>query len=562
MHTLLETGLSNAFMATVLAGLAFVASRFTRRPALAHVLWLLVLVKLVTPPLVPIHLPWPDSIINAADEKVERSSPKPECDFAAPSADRALVRPLAVELALQDRLQDEGGDSSPDTPAQRATPGSIDWREALLSIWLGGAALWFGRTGWSVLRFRRLLRSAKPASAAQQSEVRALAARLELTRAPQLWFVPGAISPMIWALGGPPRLIFPTRLLSRLDANQRAALLLHELAHVRRGDHWVRLVELVVQGLYWWHPVVWLARRELREAEEQCCDAWVVWASAGAGRAYALALLEAVAFVSRARLPLPVGASGIGPVSHLRRRLTMIMQGTTPRSLSAAGWLAVLALGLFLLPLAPAQAQEAPKEKRTKDDIKKLTDQKIEELKRTLNDLEAQRVQEIEFANVFKAEQESQELEKLQAEAAKLKKMVEIKRQELQELEIQLKKVVMGLERAKSGKSGEVIKDNAFELRRREFQKANEKQRAERDRLKKEMAEIKAKELKSKEDTKAAVDKELKAKLLNEAKEKAAWARKAETQSKNVEERLERLLKEVELLRQEIRKTKPDKNYQ
>ena len=64
-------------------------------------------------------------------------------------------------------------------------------------------------------------------------------------------------------------------------------------------------------GLFWWHPVVWWARRELREAEEQCCDAWVVWALPGAGRTYATALLECLDFLSPSLVPLPEGASGL-----------------------------------------------------------------------------------------------------------------------------------------------------------------------------------------------------------------------------------------------------------
>ena len=56
MQALVETALSNALVASVLALVAFAVSRW-RRPALAHGLWLLVLIKLVTPPLVPIYLP-------------------------------------------------------------------------------------------------------------------------------------------------------------------------------------------------------------------------------------------------------------------------------------------------------------------------------------------------------------------------------------------------------------------------------------------------------------------------------------------------------------------------
>src|SRR5439155_10808699 len=113
----------------------------------------------------------------------------------------------------------------------------------------------------------------------------------------------------------------------------------------------------------WWHPVVWWARRELGEAEEQCCDAWVLWAMPGASRRYALALVETLDFLSEARPALPVAASGLGQVHDLRRRLTMIMRGTTPRRLSWTGLLAVAGAAALLLPLGPTLAQQpAPQE--------------------------------------------------------------------------------------------------------------------------------------------------------------------------------------------------------
>src|SRR5205807_7205667 len=116
-------------------------------------------------------------------------------------------------------------------------------------------------------------------------------------------------------------------------------------------------LELVALGLYWWCPLVWRARRHLQEAEEECCDAWVVWLMPGAARGYALALVETVDFMANARIALPPAASGIGHVRLLQRRLTMIMRGTTPRSLTWGSGLAVLGLGALLLPLMPSWAQ-------------------------------------------------------------------------------------------------------------------------------------------------------------------------------------------------------------
>ena len=80
---------------------------------------------------------------------------------------------------------------------------------------------------------------------------------------------------MVWVpLAGPPHLVLPEELWGLLDATQQDAILAHELAHLKRRDHWVRRLEALACGLYWWDPVAWWARREVERAEERCCDAW------------------------------------------------------------------------------------------------------------------------------------------------------------------------------------------------------------------------------------------------------------------------------------------------
>ena len=148
-----------------------------------------------------------------------------------------------------------------------------------------------------------------------------MARQLRLRRIPTTWLVPGRIPPMLWTLGGRARLLVPAELWPGLSESQQTALIAHELAHLKRKDHWIRWLDLAVTGLYWWHPVVWWARRGLREAEEQCCDAWAVWAMPRGSRSYASALLAALEFVSGAPTAGVAAAaaviSGKGHVSFL-----------------------------------------------------------------------------------------------------------------------------------------------------------------------------------------------------------------------------------------------------
>jgi beta-lactamase regulating signal transducer with metallopeptidase domain len=387
MDTLLHAGLSNALMAAALALPAAAVTRFGRRPALAHALWLLVLLKLLTPPLIPIPILWPDGEAEAGVRAAAARPGPPPGAGAAPLAGDLLGVALPGGAAPPDAaepdepLPEEAAEGpAPDRAAPNPGP---QGRALVVAVWLAVSALWFVGVALQVRRFRRLLRHARPAPAEVQEAARALAARLGRAHPPTVWLVPGVVSPMLWALGQAPRLLFPAGLLERLEPGQRDALLAHELAHWRRRDHWVRLVELAALGLYWWHPLVWWARHELHEAEEQCCDAWAVWALDGDGRTYAMALLQTVSFLSQARPALPVGASGVGQVRHLRRRLTMVLRGNTYRSLSSVGAAAVCVLGLLLLPLLPVGAQDAPAGKRS-------LDKQIEALREALRILEAQ----------------------------------------------------------------------------------------------------------------------------------------------------------------------------
>jgi hypothetical protein len=227
----------------------------------------------------------------------------------------------------------------------------------MLGGWLAGTALLWSVAARRLRRLTRLLNELPPAPDEIQSQVRELASRLGLRRPPlALLLPPGCgLPPLVFGLAGRARLALPADLWRALDGPQRRTLLLHELAHLRRGDHWVRWLELLALGLYWWHPVAWWASARLRHAEELCCDAWVVWAEPEHAADYAAALVEAVAMLSCPRPRLP-GVSAVSPVVDLERRIVMIFAAKTHRRLSLVGAGVLVAFGAALLPLAPTLA--------------------------------------------------------------------------------------------------------------------------------------------------------------------------------------------------------------
>lgn len=391
MHPLLQLGLSNALMALPLALLAALVGRLFRRPALTHALWLLVLIKLVTPPLVSLPLPWfseDQAVVPPRRVDIARVVPTPMPTEPQPARAKQLPplpdnQPEALEVPPPGALvralpPPESVPAAPPQSGESATVASATppWPLLIGLLWLVGSASWFGVALFRIGRFQQLLQHTQPAPAELQGEAEELARRMGRADCPQVRLLPGLLAPMLWSAGRGTYLLMPAALLERLDDEQRRTLLAHELAHWRRRDHWVRYLELVVLALYWWLPLAWWARRELREAEEECCDAWVVWLLPRAARAYATALVETLDFLARARPNLPPAASGMGQFNLLRRRLTMILRGTTPRSLQFAGVLVVGSLALLLLPLVPSFAQRGPvpggDAPKTGDDLKKM----------------------------------------------------------------------------------------------------------------------------------------------------------------------------------------------
>jgi beta-lactamase regulating signal transducer with metallopeptidase domain len=90
---------------------------------------------------------------------------------------------------------------------------------------------------------------------------------------------------------------------------------------------------LTVSTLFWWHPLVWWARRVLRELEEHCCDGMVLEAVPHGGRAYATALVDRLDYLSERALALPPVATGANSLTSLSRRIKMLRNPAPVRPL-------------------------------------------------------------------------------------------------------------------------------------------------------------------------------------------------------------------------------------
>ncbi len=233
----------------------------------------------------------------------------------------------------------------------------MNWRPLLLgaqgAVWLIGSILVLLLHAIRLIRLAALLRCGKPidenlariiGQASAQMGIRPLASCV----------ITGIGSPVICSLLRPV-LLWPAE-LGPLSEEASRALVFHELAHLKRRDHWVGWLEMLAHCIWWWNPVFWITRRNLRHNAELACDAYVIGALPEARRAYASALVTVCETISLRTLVRPVPALGLstGGRRLLERRLTMILQEHVPARLSRA---AILFLGLLAVATLPAWSQ-------------------------------------------------------------------------------------------------------------------------------------------------------------------------------------------------------------
>lgn len=327
---LLQFGISNLCVASLLACAAWVVQRRGGHPLVAHLLWLLVLAKLVTPTLFTVPI------------------------VTLPGAD--------AELPLLEAVHAVGAPTGAVLPAAMPAAESVGALAALeyglLLTWLGGTVLVLVASMIRVRRFHRLLvSSSRPASDATQRLARDLGARLGLREVPEIQMSAARLAPMVWWVGGRVRVFIPSDLPGEMAASQFRWIVAHELAHVRRGDHYVRWLEWLVCVLFWWNPLAWWARRNLRTNEELCCDALVLTTFDPDPNSYASSLLTVAEFLSTPTVRPPALASRIDSGGFLERRFKMILSTDRPGAMPR--WMRglVLVFTLGVLPLGVAAAQ-------------------------------------------------------------------------------------------------------------------------------------------------------------------------------------------------------------
>jgi uncharacterized protein (TIGR03435 family) len=277
--------------------------------------------------------------------------------MAAPLVTWGLVRPSdrspdpAYHVWSIPPAASTTGVTTTTSPASiRATVSSVRSPQFLPWVvigWLFGAAIFWVRLtgGWVVAtRMRSVL--ARRAPPEWQETLRKLGARIGLSRPVRLLVSALVQVPTVvgWLR---PVVLVPVGALGGLPAEYLETLLLHELAHIRRHDYLINILQSVAEALLFYHPAVWWVSGHIRAERELCCDDVVVSVS-GDALTYARALAQ---LESCRPAHLAVAADGGSLPNRIARLLggsrPAVRTGLGPGVLAVAILLAAAAYGLF-----------------------------------------------------------------------------------------------------------------------------------------------------------------------------------------------------------------------
>jgi uncharacterized protein (TIGR03435 family) len=293
------------------------------RAAVRYWLWLAASAKF----LIPFSL-----LVGAGSQLGWRTAPsiaQPQFSFVMEEISKPFVLPAPAARLVGER------------PAS-------DWFPAILfGVWLGGFAI--RCVCWLRLwrRIRAIRRTARPLSLNLPIEVLSSPARLE---------------PGVFGIREPV-LLLPEGITERLTPAQLEAVVAHELCHVRRRDNLTATIHMVVEAIFWFHPLMWWIRERLVEERERACDEEVLRVISQP-EIYAEGILNVCRFYLESPLVSVSGITG----SNLKKRIEKIMARHTAGNLdpgrklllATAGMLVVagpILAGLLNVPQSQAQSR-------------------------------------------------------------------------------------------------------------------------------------------------------------------------------------------------------------
>ena len=305
----------------------------------AHIrsmLWGVVLAKCLIPPMFSISVAvLPAKAIEQLVAQKGESSLLLMTDEVHAHSPTEVSSSLAPSLTRMDRLQ------------------SYAQQHLMILIWATVGALFYGVVLIRAMRIRSwLCDNRQPVPTQTQNDLEIVSKQLGWSESPQAWLITKASQPFIWGWCKG-TVYLPQTFIELNHTEYRHAILAHELSHIQRRDPGVNLLQIIAQGLFWFHPLVWWANSQMRQEREKCCDEKTLAHLGITVQEYCQALVDTLARASQGQAPL--GSLAIsGPVKHVESRIKTMMHAKR-RFAKGPSHLAVMVtvvLAILVVPVA------------------------------------------------------------------------------------------------------------------------------------------------------------------------------------------------------------------
>ena len=333
-------------VSVLIAGIGLFTRAFCRRsPHLAHVLWLVVVIKCLIPPV----LSSPTSVFN--DWNFVLPATESNDALGETIANKNPTAPVAATFSDECHVVDVAAGSESITHISETLTA-----RSIIAVWAFGAAVVALRIVWLWTTFYRMVSNCGDSDNDEVNQLLSkLACHLGFRSRPRLVITRQGIGPVVFGLSRP-TIAIPESLVRDAKGEHLEPTLAHELVHLRRRDLWWGTLQLLTQIVWWFHPLVWWANREAGRERERCCDEEVVSSMGYRPAQYIRCLINAM---ESGHKPLrgPLFAA-IRPVDVASQRIRIIMTHAESFRQRTPRWCWAVACVAFLLVL-PGGTQSA-----------------------------------------------------------------------------------------------------------------------------------------------------------------------------------------------------------
>jgi beta-lactamase regulating signal transducer with metallopeptidase domain len=256
-------------------------------PQLRYALWLMVLIKLVLPPTISLSTSVTSGLQPLARQivakEIHRENLNTTTAMLLANLETAAVESPVEGVSYPDIVTERQPvivfTGSENVAGESLNAGHVKpvWQAYAMAVWLAGM---FILGGWLIIKLLHLRKEDhKLAATASLPEsfydsMARCAKSLGLRRAPKVVLTRKVACPAVFGVVRPV-LLMPVGYLSKMTRRDTEHMLLHEFAHIKRGDLWVHGFYMLLQVVYWYNPLLWLVRNQMHHLRELCCDATV-----------------------------------------------------------------------------------------------------------------------------------------------------------------------------------------------------------------------------------------------------------------------------------------------